>query len=154
MRTNIRDSGDTIDALFERIKRLQHNRTVKLLEELGLYYGQPPILFVLWKHDGSTQTELSQDLRLTPATVTVALKRMEKADLVIRKPDEQDSRVSRVFLTEKGWALKEPVENITMQIEAETFANLTAMEKTILRRLFLQMEENLLKFQKGKLKDF
>jgi DNA-binding MarR family transcriptional regulator len=135
----------SIDALFERVKKLQHNRVVKLYERLGLYYGQPPILSVLWEYDGSTQTELARKLRLTPATVTVTLKRMEKSGLVKRKPDEQDSRVSRVYLTEKGWGLKEPVNKVSKQIEEETFANLTFMEKAILRRLLIQMEQNLLR---------
>jgi DNA-binding MarR family transcriptional regulator len=72
---------------------------------------------------------------------------MEKAGFVQRRPDPQDQRLSRVYLTEAGHAIRGEVEVIWLQIEAETFAGFSVEEKEQLRTFFQQMEENL---RKGK----
>ncbi|MDK2809676.1 MAG: MarR family transcriptional regulator, organic hydroperoxide resistance regulator [Petroclostridium sp.] len=136
---------DSLNDLFVKVTRLHHRRVVELLEELELYYGQPPVLFALWERDGLTQTELAQRRKLTPATITATLKRMEKAGWLMRRTDSEDSRVSRVYLTEKGKNVRLSVEMKLKQLENETFKNFTTTEKALIRRFFLQMEENLKK---------
>ena len=69
---------------------------------MGLYRGQPPILGLLYQHDGMSQKEMAGALNLSPATMTVTLKRMEKAGLVRREMDEHDQRILRVHLSEQG----------------------------------------------------
>jgi MarR family transcriptional regulator, organic hydroperoxide resistance regulator len=138
---------DSLYALFEKVKRLHHHRVVEVFEEVGLNYGQPPILFALLDKDGQTQTELSKHRKLTPATITAALQRMEKGGWIVRKTDSEDSRVSRVYLTEKGRNIRLSVEAKMKQLQQETFRNFTDMEKALVRRLFQQMEENLSKLE-------
>jgi DNA-binding MarR family transcriptional regulator len=73
------------------------------------------------------------------------LQRMEKTGFIRREPDATDQRVSRVFLTDAGHAVKGQVEQVWRTLEAETFANLTADERALLRRLLLHLRDNLLK---------
>lgn len=140
----------SLHELFERVKRLHHHRVVALFDELGLYYGQPPVLFALWQKDGCTQTELSQHIKLTPPTITATLKRMERGGWIERRSDPEDSRVSRVYLTEKGKGIRASVDSKLKQLDAEAFKGFTDMEKALLRRIFLQMEENLSSFGRGR----
>ena len=54
---------------------------------------------LLYKNDGMSQKEMARALNLSPATMTVTLKRMEKAGLVLREMDEHDQRIQdHVFL--------------------------------------------------------
>jgi DNA-binding MarR family transcriptional regulator len=48
-----------------------------------------------------------------------------------------------VYLTEAGRALQQPLANIWHELEQESFANLSLDEKVLLRRLLLQVRENL-----------
>lgn len=138
------DSPETSGFILINICHLHRARAHQLLEALGLYQGQPPVLRELWKHEGLTQTQLASVLKVTPATTTKMLQRMEKAGFVHRKPDVQDQRVSRVYLTEMGRAVQNEVENVFKALDAETFANITAEEQVVLHRLLLRIRENLL----------
>jgi DNA-binding MarR family transcriptional regulator len=115
----------------------------QLFEELGLYRGQYWLLRAWWEQDGLTHTELSERARVRPATISKTMDRMEKAGFVVRKPDADDQRVSRVFLTVAGRALQEGVDQMWNQLEAETFAGFTSQEEILLRRFLQQMRDNL-----------
>ncbi len=74
------------------------------LEETGIGSGQVPVLLELERSGELSQRELAQRTRVTPATMSGTLKRMERAGLIARTSDENDARVSRVRLTEEGHA--------------------------------------------------
>jgi DNA-binding MarR family transcriptional regulator len=71
------------------------------------------------------------------------LQRMEHAGLIERRPDPEDARVSRVYLTPRGRALEQPVLEVWKQLEAQTVAGLSVIEQALLRRLLMQMVANL-----------
>lgn len=134
---------DSLYYLFLEIQRLHYYRTHVLLDEIGVYHGQPPMLFILSKKDGQSQKELADMLNVKASTITVMLKRMEKANLVVRKQDDEDQRISRVYITEEGKDLCKKAGIVMNNIEKECFGNFTTEEQVILRRLFLQMKDNL-----------
>lgn len=135
---------DSLYYLFLEINRLHYYRTHVLLEEIGVYHGQPPMLFILSKKDGLSQKDLADLLNVKASTITVMLKRMEKANLVKRKQDKEDQRISRVYITEEGLELCKEARDVMNKIEEECFGNFTSEESVILRRLFLQMKDNLI----------
>ena len=134
---------EPLDFILANICHLHRIRWTQLLEVLNLYQGQPPLLRELWEEEGLTQTELSIRLKLTPATVTRMLQRMEKSGFILRKPDPDDQRVSRVYLNDAGRDVQQRVETVFTTLEAEGFANLTPEERDVLRRLLLQVRQNL-----------
>ena len=133
-----------MDFLMAQISHLHHSRAHQLLEGLGLYRGQPPVLRTLWEKEGLTQTELAEHLQNKPATITKMLQRMEKAGFITRKPDPDDQRVTRVYLTETGRAVQTEVEAVFTTMSEETFAGFTVEETLLLRRFMLQIRENLI----------
>ena len=137
--------NETIDFMLAQVCRLHYIRLHELLETAGLYRGQPPLLHALWEQVGLSHTELATRLQISPATTTKMIQRMEKAGFVQRKPDPQDQRRSRVYLTDNGRAIRSDVEAIWVQIEAETFAGLSVEEKEVLRLVFHRIIENLSK---------
>ena len=135
--------AESLDSLFAQICRLKHARIHTLLETLGLYRGQPSVLQALWEQEGLMHTELARRLQVQPATITKMLQRMEKAGFVERRPDPDDQRVSRVYLTDAGRAVRADVQQVWRQLEEEAFASFTLEERVLLRRFFLQVRENL-----------
>jgi DNA-binding MarR family transcriptional regulator len=138
------DHKESMDFMLANVCHLHHTRAHQLLEAIGLYRGQPPVLHILWEQEGLTQTELAGRMKITPATMTRMLQRMEKAGFVRREPDAQDQRISRVYLSEAGRAIRSSLENVWKTMEADTFAGFTLEERVLLRRFLLQMRENLL----------
>lgn len=146
---------DTIDKdslyyIYLEILRLHYYRTHVLLDEIGVYPGQPHLLFILNKKDGLSQTEIATKLDLKPSTITVMLRRMEKSSLVERRQDAEDQRISRVYLTDEGRETCNKAMQITKKLEEECFGNFTVEEKVLFRRLLMQMRDNLIKTNEKK----
>ncbi|MGE5582290.1 MAG: MarR family winged helix-turn-helix transcriptional regulator [Bacillota bacterium] len=137
--------NDSLYAVFHQVIRFHYCRAHMLLEKLGVYPGQPPLLFTLEKHGGLSQKELAEKLHIKAATVTVMLKRMENAKLVERRPDSNDQRVSRVYLTEYGQTVFNEVKESLEKIKQDCFQNFTAEERNLLRRLLMRVRDNLMK---------
>jgi DNA-binding MarR family transcriptional regulator len=114
--------------LISRANDLKHRRVHELLDELGLYRGQSFVLRALWEQDGLTQTELTERLNRSPSTITKTVQRMEKADLVQRGPDDNDERISRVFLTDAGRAVQPAVEEVWKGLDRQIFAGFRSRE--------------------------
>ena len=142
--------SESLDSLLVQICRLHHARAHTLLEILGLYHGQPPMLRALWKQEGLTHSELAANLHVKPATMTKMVQRMEKAGFVERKSDPDDQRVSRVYLTDAGRAIEAEVKQVWHTLESETFDGFTMEERVLLRRFFLQIRENLIQVTEDK----
>ena len=132
-----------IGTLFARVRHMHHHRAVAMFERLGLLFGQPPVLFALWRQDGQTQTDLARHMNRTPATVTSTLTRMERDGWVSRKLDPQDHRAQRVYLTQKACDIRTEAEVEMRKLDEETFAGFDDVERALLRRFLLQIEKNL-----------
>jgi DNA-binding MarR family transcriptional regulator len=135
--------SDTIGALLVQICRAYRNKAQELLSRLELYPGQEYLLINLFPKDGLTHSEVAENLCVQPATVTRMLDRLVKSGFVQRRADADDQRVSRVYLTEKGQELLQPIEQVWQELEEISFAKLTLEERLLLRRILLQVNENL-----------
>ena len=137
--------SESLDLLLAQICRLKHARVQALLETLGLYEGQPSVLRSLWAQEGLTHSDLARRLRVQPATITKMIQRMGKAGFVERRPDPEDERVSRVYLTEAGRAVQADVRGVWHLLEKEAFAEFSGEERTLLRQFLIQIRDNLLR---------
>lgn len=134
---------ESIGYLLVQICRAHRNKAQELLSRIDLYPGQEFLLTNLWPEDGLTHSEVAENLCVQPATVTKMLDRLVKTGLVQRQQDSDDQRVSRIYLTEKGRARLQPIEQVWEELEQISFANLTLEERLLLRRILLQVYENL-----------
>ncbi|MER7794627.1 MarR family transcriptional regulator [Streptomyces sp. NPDC097640] len=114
-----------------------HSKTSKTLRALaergmrehGLHLGQNHLLAALWEHDGRTPGEIAAALHVTTPTVTKMATRMAATGLLTRRPDDRDSRLVRLWLTDAGRALRQPVEQERRRMEAAVTADLTDDER-------------------------
>jgi MarR family transcriptional regulator, organic hydroperoxide resistance regulator len=135
---------DSLNHLFSQIIRLHFHHFHSLLEPLGLYPGQPPLLFALEREKGLKQKELARRMHIQPATLTVMLKRMEGAGLIERKQDADDHRVSRVYLTGQGTEACHRVREVVNNMEEDIFGGMSPEEREELRGKLLIVRNRIL----------
>ena len=87
-----------------------------LLKPLGLTYTQYLVMLELWEKEKEKVGDLCRRLYLDCGTITPMLKKMEESGWLTRCRCKEDERVVYVALTEKGWALREEVKDIPMQV--------------------------------------
>lgn len=120
-----------------------HGRTSKALRALteaelrrhGLHFGQDLVLAVLWERDGRTPGQVSAVLHVTTPTIVKMATRMATAGLLTRRRDDRDNRLVRLWLTDAGRALKEPVRAARQSLEDKITADLTETERQDLMRM-------------------
>lgn len=134
---------DSLYYTFLEILRLHHIKAHRRLEEIGLYPGQPPLLFILSKIEGQSQKELAKKLHIKASTINVMIRRMEKEGLIQRKKDEKDQRISRVYITDEGRKTCKQANEMMEKMEDDMFLNVSSDEKIIMEKLFLQIKNNL-----------
>ncbi|MEZ0091766.1 MarR family winged helix-turn-helix transcriptional regulator [Streptacidiphilus sp. EB129] len=114
-----------------------HSRTTKALRALadgvmrhhGLHLGQNHLLAVLWEQDGRTPGEVASALSVTTPTVVKMATRMTTTGLLTRRRDDRDNRLVRLWLTDAGRALQEPIEKERRSMEEKVTADLTEAER-------------------------
>lgn len=134
---------DSLSFLLVQLLKAQRAYAESRLRALGLHNGQDLILLRLVEHDGQTQRALADSLDVEAPTITRMVQRMERAGLVERRSDEADARLSRVYLTARGRALQADIRQVWVDVESCLVQGLTVAEQALLRRLVLQMRDDL-----------
>ncbi len=67
--------------------------------QFGISRAQWAVLFRLDRSEGLKQSELAEILDLQPITLTRLLDRLAESGLIERKPDPNDRRANRLYLT-------------------------------------------------------
>ncbi len=111
------------------------NRTVR---SLGMSAEQAHILMVLWVEGPLKTGELQRMVGLSSGTLTGALDRMEKAELVHRLPDPEDGRAWRIEPARAIERKRGELETRLVDMEEACFRVLTAKER---RQLFELLEK-------------
>ena len=114
-----------------------------LLEPLGLTYPQYLVMLSLWDRDGQTVGSLGEAVALESNTLTPLLKRMEATGLLTRSRSKKDERVTEIFLTPKGKALREDAQGVHACIVEAT--GLDPSQLTALRDEVLALETKIAK---------
>jgi MarR family transcriptional regulator, organic hydroperoxide resistance regulator len=140
---NDKPEYESINLLLRMICQAQRSQMSDALAEIGVYAGQEMFLWHLWQEEGLTQSQLVERMCVQPPTISKMLDRLEKAGLVERRPDAENSRLSLVYLTEQGNARQRSVRTIWMNMERRLTQGLSVEERIVLRRLLLQVHENL-----------
>ena len=101
------------------------------------------VLNRLWEQDGLSQVELAERTFKDKPGTTRILNLLEKKKIVVRRPDEDDGRVLRVFLTKTGKDLKEKLILCAEEVLVKSGRNLTKEQLTEFKRTLNQILDNL-----------
>lgn len=97
--------------------------------------GQGRLLAFLLEKDGINQKELSELLRITAASVSELINKLEKDGYIERKQNESDKRVTNIFLTEGGRFFSQKMEEARLQVAKDFFVALDEDEQKLLLSL-------------------
>lgn len=79
------------------------------LDHFGLTPRQFSLLAFLWQQDELSQVELSERSQIDRTTICGLIDRLEKQELVERRPNPHDRRSYLISLTPRGRELEEPL---------------------------------------------
>jgi DNA-binding MarR family transcriptional regulator len=129
--------------LFTRAAKLMRAAADAAFSRHGVRVGQNLVLEALWEDDGLTPGEIAERLRVSTPTVVKMATRMEAAGLLARRRDERDARLVRLQLTDRGRALRKPIERERKRLRERATANLTEAERRHIESALAKMVENL-----------
>jgi DNA-binding MarR family transcriptional regulator len=124
-----------------------HRAFQRLLERriaaYGVTRGQWYFLRVLWNSDGLSQRELSARVGMMEPTTAIALRGMERSQLIRRLRSPDDRRKVRVVLTAKAKQLRNELLTLARGITAEAEEGIAARDLAMFRRVIARMTANL-----------
>ena len=134
--------------VFRGLMRAHRRAHDAVFDAVGLReIGQPVLLAILTdkKRAGEkcTQKELSEALRLSPSTLTISIKSLEKRGYVRKTTDENDLRRNYVEITDEGMEVSDKCRECLEEIDEAMYAGFTAGEKEMALELMGRMTENL-----------
>ena len=101
-----------------QIKQLQDRIFERLLLENGIEIsgGQGRILFILWKTDHLTISEISEKTSLAKNTISVVINGMVNKGIVARTINSENRRQTIISLTDYAKSLQEKYEVVSEQM--------------------------------------
>lgn len=136
-----------LQVLMHQVLHMEKQYMNRLMQPIDLKHGQAALLFVLWKKGPVSQRELADMMQLKPPSITAALQKLEKRKFIERTPDEKDQRVLRIRITDEGKKCLLSMRDIDKTVKNQLFQNITEEELMLVRRLFIQMRENMLEVE-------
>ncbi|MYM57305.1 MarR family winged helix-turn-helix transcriptional regulator [Thalassovita mangrovi] len=115
--------------LVNHVARIFARGLAARIKPLGLTTGVFPALLELWEKDGLTQKQLVVRLDIEQATMANTLARMERDGLITRKPDENDRRSQRIWLTDRARGMQGAAIAAAMDENAAALAGLSEAEQ-------------------------
>lgn len=143
-------SAETINLLhlFSKLLRyprfmfaLRMDMTAQRLKNRQGRNGAQGLAALLAEKDGLTNAEIAEKLDIKPSSVTAQVKMLESKGLIKRIVDENDKRVSRVFLTEKGLKMHSDRNKKQDTLSEDIFGCLTKEEQQRLGEILEKLIE-------------
>ena len=130
-----------------QIKQLQDRIFERLLLENGIEIsgGQGRILFILWKTDNLTISEISEKTSLAINTVSVVINGMVNKGIVERNINPGNRRQTIVSLTEYAKSLQEKYEVVSQQMNMLFYQGFSEKEQTQFEQYLARILETLIK---------
>ncbi|OPZ62423.1 MAG: Organic hydroperoxide resistance transcriptional regulator [Firmicutes bacterium ADurb.Bin506] len=135
--------AERVFSAFFRAMRIHGQTLFRAVGEKGLYPGQARCLWIVHRNAGIAQRELADRLHVARPTITVMLQKMEKAGLIMRRVDEDDQRLTRIYLTDEGMAVRARLEKALGEFVSNGIGRMSERDQLEFERLLNLLCENL-----------
>ena len=135
-----------------RIRDHEHRRVILQLVQqcTGISHSQHLLLMVLSNDEFHSQKEIATKLNISPAAVTMSLKKLESEGYIIKNTNPNDTRFNFVTLTEKGEGVVSFSRQLFDDIDHELFAGFSKEELNILSGYLTRILDNLKRIEESK----
>ncbi len=106
-------------------KAFQRSFDIELRKNVGVTLSQWRVVGALVLHPGLTQKDLADKVGIEGATLVPIIDKMEKESLLKRKPDSNDRRANRIYLTPKADSLWESMMECALKIRKSSTKNIS-----------------------------
>lgn len=117
--------------LVYSLRKIYRHVSRVLEHKLGKYDLTLPqwhFLTEIANDEGLSQNELTSRVGVTPSTTVSALRVLERRGLVRRKPDVDDARSLRIYITPAGKQLRREVRPLLVEVDSLITAGLSNIE--------------------------
>jgi DNA-binding MarR family transcriptional regulator len=132
---------DIAAALISFTYRSVQKYFAKELASYNIGWGHFAILMTLYDQEGRSQDSLAQSRGFDKTMIAKSILRLEKEGIVYRKIDQEDKRIKRLYLTEKGRTLMPEMQRIGNELNSLLLKSLDTDEASaaveIIRKLAL-----------------
>jgi MarR family transcriptional regulator for hemolysin len=129
--------------ILHDIARLMRKRFDQRARALGLSRSQWQVLAHLSRHQGINQSGLAEILEIENITLGRLIDRMEEAGWVERRPDPNDRRARRLYMTEKVEPMMERMRALAEETRNEALIGLPSAEREALLDMLTHVRANL-----------
>ncbi len=129
--------------LIHDVSRLRRNAFDQLMKPLGVTRSQWWVIAHLSRHDGMMQTELATLLDIGKVTLGGLVDRLEAGGWVERRPDPDDRRVKRVYLTPKAHSLIRDMRTAEQRHNRNVLKGFTKEERVQFADMLRRIKGNL-----------
>lgn len=132
-----------------QIKQLQDRIFEKLLLEndIEISGGQGRILFILWKTDNLTISEISEKTSLAKNTVSVVVNGMVNKGILERNVNSENRRQTIISLTEYAKSLQKEYEKVSQQMNTLFYQGFSAEEQEQFEQYLVRILDTLIKVE-------
>ena len=127
---------------IDTLTLLKKISVAKMCSDIGLYYGQPPIIEYILYHDGCTQKNIAEHFNVTPASIALSTKRLQKAGYIEKKTDEHNLRCNSLHVTEQGKKVSRQWREELNSFTQNLFSRFTQEELETFCSFLKRMNEN------------
>lgn len=101
---DIKEAIRLVENLYtaERVIQAMEKEPRQYNTEYILYTNEVHTLKAIAQNEGVTQKQLTDEMFRTKGATSVMIQKLEKKGLVTRRPDEEDARLTRLYLTDEG----------------------------------------------------
>jgi DNA-binding MarR family transcriptional regulator len=132
--------------VFHALGKVMHlNRLVllRIIAPQGLQFPEVFALSLLSRHDGISQRDLAEILHLSHPRVSTILLTLETNGAVVRREDEIDRRLTRVFLTSEGQTQEKEQRAVLSDYVDRTIGALPEADRRELDRLLGELADRI-----------
>ncbi len=129
--------------LLKDVVRLMGRNFERRIAPLGMTQSQWRALLRLARKEGVNQASLAEQLDIRPISMTQTIDRLQAAGLVERRPDPDDRRAVRLYLTEAARPLLRQIDGLIAATLEEALAGLSEAARHQLVEQLARIKENL-----------
>ncbi len=119
------------------------NQLFQRFKEDDITPEQWSVLTCLWEQEGISPKELADLIYKDKPNTNRILEKLQAKGLILRKLHPTDRRAYQIYLTERGWAIKDKLIVKVTQLQDEVTAGMEQAKVEEMKRLLNQMYANL-----------
>jgi len=134
---------ENIGSMLAQVSRLMRRSFDERARAIGITRPQAQVLSVLSRNKGINQGGLAEILEVEPITAGRMIDRLQDAELVERRPDPEDRRAWRLYLTSRGEDLLDQLRPFVLETFEIALDGISEVEREELMAMLERIRANL-----------